>query len=105
MLGYGEVDWRWWQLCSSGVTIYVESFWQGKWSIMLFVLVASDMVEDEVVWMHLLNVVVNGHEDGVVIADGVSRVGGSHRLVDSFDNATIVAVYVYGSGSFQGEGV
>jgi len=54
---------------------------------MLFVLVTLDMVKDKAVGMHLLNIVEDGCEDGVVIAYGVARMCGSHGLVDSFDNS------------------
>ncbi len=56
---------------------------------MLFVLMASDMMEDEVVRMHLLNVLANGCVYGVVVADGISRMSGSRGLVESFNNAIV----------------
>jgi len=72
---------------------------------MLFVLVTLDMVKDKAVGMHLLNIVEDGCEDGVVIANGVVGVHGVIELVDSFDNSMIVAVHMYWSGSFQVKGV
>ncbi len=84
-------------------TVNIESFWQGKRVIMLFVLMATYMVKGEAVGMQLLNVVLYGCKNRKVIPEGVPGVHVCTGLVDLLNNAIVVTVHLYWSGVFQGE--
>jgi len=72
---------------------------------MLFILMATDMMEEEVVWVHLLNIGMDSCEYWIVIVNGVMGVHRVIESVDAFDNPSVVAVHMYRPGCFQGKGV
>jgi len=64
------------EFSGSGITVYVEPFWEHEWFLGFSVLVAPDMIKMHLEWLELAHTLLDFLVDGVIILDCIFGVQG-----------------------------
>jgi len=102
-----NILWRWRHVGSSSIAINVEFFWNGKWSVELFilVLVSLDMVKHEIKLLEVLKLVRDHRKNGVIISNCLLWVEALVVLIDTCDDSSIVTENMNWARADNGKGV